>query len=77
MGESTISLSGDLSLYILQLTNIQSLLSLTKCRCFIVGVVGGDLYFAKVQIPTFPDLSPYMWYWGFTLIGALLSLLLF
>ena len=65
MGESTINLlsdSGDWLLYILQLTNIQSLLSfLTKCRHFIVGAVGGDLYFAKVQIPTFPNLSPYMW----------------
>ena len=66
VGESTINLppgSGDLSLYILQLTNIQSLpLSfLTKCKHFIVGAIGGDLYFAKEQIPTFPDLSPYMW----------------
>ena len=30
-----------------------------------------DLYFAKVQIPTFPRLSLYMLQWGFTLIGAL------
>ena len=50
VGKSTINLpsgSGDLSLYILQLTNIQSLLS--KCRRFIVGAVGGDLYFAYVS----------------------------
>ena len=64
MGESTVKLppgSGNLSLYILQLTNIQSLLLfLTKHRCFISGAIDEDLYFAaKVQIPTFPHLSPY------------------
>ena len=62
VGESTINLtpgSGDLSLYILQFTNIQSLL--TKCRRFTVGAIGADLHFAKVEIPTFPHLSRYIW----------------
>ena len=78
VGESTTKLSpgsGDLSFYILQLTAIQTLLSfLTKCSHFIVGPVGGNLYFSEVQIPTFPYLSPYYVVVGFTLIGALLVL---
>ena len=61
MGELTINLppgSGDLSLYILQLTNIQSLLSFL--RHFIVGATAEDLYFAEVQILTFPPQPVYV-----------------
>ena len=66
MGESTINLppgSGDLSLYICITTHQYTIPSFifNKMQASHSGAVDGDLYFAEVQIPTFPHLNLYMW----------------
>ena len=64
MGESTINLppgSGDLSLHV-HITTQQYAIPpfiFNKMQVFHSGVIDGNLYFAKLQFPTFLYLSPY------------------